>query len=175
VPAARDVTTVAAWRVGVPQDLTRRHLVLLPWASGLAAAGNSLAAAPVVSLPAPAALAESLASALRERQPLVVMASLHGCPFCAQVRDHHLGPLRASGQAVVQLDMQDARPVRDFAGVATTHGKLLRDWGVSVAPTVLFFGRDGREVAQRLAGASIPDFYGAYLDERLAQARAAIG
>jgi hypothetical protein len=43
-----------------------------------------------------------------------------------------------------------------------------------LAPTVLFFGSQGREVAARLKGAYLPDFYGAYLDEQLAIARQAV-
>lgn len=42
---------------------------------------------------------------------------------------------------------------------------------MKAAPTLLFLGADGREVAARLQGASIPDFYGAYLEERLQTAR----
>jgi hypothetical protein len=45
---------------------------------------------------------------------------------------------------------------------------------VDVAPTVLFFGRTGREVAPRLVGAS-RDFYGAYLEQRLETARRNLG
>ncbi|MDF2467243.1 MAG: hypothetical protein K0Q43_5478, partial [Ramlibacter sp.] len=37
------------------------------------------------------------------------------------------------------------------------------------------FGKGGREAAPRLEGASIPDFYAAYLDERLRTARRAMG
>ena len=40
--------------------------------------------------------------------------------------------------------------------------------------SVLFYGAGAREVSERLAGSSIPDFYGAYLEDRLAQARAAV-
>jgi hypothetical protein len=148
----------------------RRRLALLPIALGAVA----LALPPsgeAATLPAPSSLADALAQALRAGQPLVVMASLHGCPFCRVVRDHYLAPLRETGQAVVQLDMGDSRAVRGFDGRPTTHAQQLRDWGVEIAPTVLFFGRNGREIAERLAGASIPDFYGAYLEERLVQAR----
>ena len=45
---------------------------------------------------------------------------------------------------------------------------------IKVAPTVLFFGRAGVEIAERLVGGYIPDFYGAYLDERLRLARAVL-
>jgi hypothetical protein len=38
----------------------------------------------------------------------------------------------------------------------------------------LFFGSQGREVASRLKGAYLPDFYGAYLDDQLTIARRAV-
>jgi thioredoxin-related protein len=126
------------------------------------------------ALPAPASLAAELAHALREGRPLLVMASLHGCPFCNVVRDGYLAPLRQeTGQPVVQLDMRSTQSVLDFRSKPTTHDALLRAWEVKVAPTLLFFGKGGREVAPRLAGASIPDFYGAYLEDRLRTARRA--
>ena len=42
---------------------------------------------------------------------------------------------------------------------------------MTVAPTLLFLGPKGEELAERLVGGSIPDFYGAYLEQRLEQAR----
>ncbi|HYD77319.1 hypothetical protein [Ramlibacter sp.] len=145
-------------------SLRRRELLGLP----LLAAGGL---ARTATLPAPRSLAEELDRALEARRPLLVMASLDGCPFCKTVRDHFLAPLRTdTGQPIVQLDMGSAQAVADFDGRSRTHSQLLREWGVGVAPSVLFFGRGGREVAERLVGASIPDFYGAYLDQRLATA-----
>jgi hypothetical protein len=47
-------------------------------------------------------------------------------------------------------------------------------WGIKVAPTVLFFGRGGVEIAERLVGGYLPDFYGVYLDERVRSARLAL-
>ena len=124
------------------------------------------------NLPAGQSLLAELAAALRLGKPLVVMASLEGCPFCRTVRDSYLAPLRSdTGQPVVQLDMGSQQAVRDFDGAPSSHHATLRSWRIDIAPTVLFFGRGGREVAQRLAGASIPDFYGAYLEERLLSAR----
>jgi hypothetical protein len=148
----------------------RRHW--LAAACGLAVVPWSAAAE--AELPRPVSLAASLQAALRLRQALVVMVSLDGCPFCRIVRQSHLAPLHAQGQPVVQLDIQHADPVRDFGDLPSTHDRVIRTWGVKVTPTVLFFGPGGREVAERLEGASIPDFYGAYLDERLATARRAV-
>jgi hypothetical protein len=42
-----------------------------------------------------------------------------------------------------------------------------------MAPTVLFMGPEG-EIAERLVGYGSPDFYGAYLEQRIAQAHASI-
>jgi hypothetical protein len=99
------------------------------------------------------------------------MVSLHGCAFCKVVRENYLQPLRASGLQVVQVDMRDNRSLIDFNGANLTHDGWVRKQGIKLAPTVLFFGPQGREVATRLNGAFLPDFYAAYLDEQLALAR----
>ena len=127
-------------------------------------------AAPV-TLPSTESLAASLDQALRVKQPLVVMVSLHGCAFCKVVRENYLQPLRASGLQEVQIDMRDNRALVDFDGTALMHDAWVRKQSIKLAPTVLFFGAQGREVAPRLKGAYLPDFYGAYLDEQLAVAR----
>jgi hypothetical protein len=85
-----------------------------------------------------------------------------------------LNPLRANGLQVVQLDMRDHRALTDFMGNVTTPDAWIRQQRIKIAPTVLFFGAQGREVATRLKGAYLPDFYGAYLDEQLAIARKAV-
>jgi len=124
-----------------------------------------------VVLPTATDLPQALAQALALGQPLVVMVSLDNCPYCRQVRQSHLGPLWRGGQVVVQIDMQHKETLTDWDGQTRSHGDWVKNRRISVAPTVLFFGPDGREVADRLEGASLPDFYGAYLDQRLAQAR----
>lgn len=155
-------------------QLRRRALLVGPLGLGLGWI-SGIRSASAATLPVPVSLADELAAALQAGQPLVVMASLDGCPFCRIVRDTQLAPLQRQGLPVVQLDMGSALPVRGFDRKLSTHEKMLREWKVGVAPTVLFFGRNGREAAERLAGASIPDFYGAYLDERLRTARQSLG
>ena len=109
-------------------------------------------------LPLSTSLKDELARALKARQPLVVMVSLHRCPWCDEVRNNYLAPMRAQeGLHVVQVDMLSP------AGTRTLQGE----------PTVLFLGAGGKEVAERLVGGS-PDFYAAYLDNRLTQARKAV-
>jgi hypothetical protein len=150
-------------------DTTRRQVLL--GLLGLTCAVGSAAAAP--TLPTPASLADELAQTIKLGSPLLVMVSLDGCPFCKVVRENYLLPLqRSQGLRVVQIDMRGQQTVKGFGGISQTHEALSRSWGIKVAPTVLFFGRNGVEVAPRLAGGYLPDFYGAYLDERVQQARA---
>lgn len=148
----------------------RRTLLLAGLAMAVVPAG-----AEVQLLPVATSLPQHLASALSKGQPLVVMVSLPGCPFCKVARENYLLPLwREHGLPVVQVDMQSSRQLRDFAGAEVTQDAQIRAWRVRMAPTVLFFGRGGSEVAKRLVGAGMPDFYGAYLEERLDTARKAL-
>lgn len=125
------------------------------------------------TLPTTSSLNEELAKALAKGSPLLVMVSLEGCPFCKIVRENYLGPMRErDGLPVVQIDMRNTSAIKDFKGTVMTQDALIRSWGVRIAPTVLFFGRGGTEIAERMSGGYIPDFYGAYLDERLRIARA---
>jgi thioredoxin-related protein len=147
----------------------------------LATAGVALVASGAVStwaagavLPSPQALVEELERALTKANPLVVMVSLESCPFCRVARDNYLEPLRLEGLPVVQIDMRSSHAVRDFSGATVTHDQLVQAWRVTIAPTVLFFGPRGKEIVARMEGSYIADFYGAYLDQRIEQARAVI-
>jgi thioredoxin-related protein len=152
-----------------------RRLFLTTASVGLvvASAGSTWAAGAV--LPAPQSLSDELAKAMEKGNPLVVMVSLEGCPFCRVARDSYLEPLRRQeGMSIFQIDMRSALTVRDFTGASTTHDQLVQAWRVTIAPTVLFFGPRGKEIVARMEGGYIADFYGAYLDQRIEQARTLI-
>lgn len=153
----------------------QRRAVVQKLMAGLAVAGiaDGAWAAPV-TLPTTDSLPDTLANALLAKQPLLVMVSLHGCPFCKVVRENYLHPLRDTGLHIVQIDMRDSRAIVDFDGSTSTQDAWIRKYEIKLAPTVLFFGNQGREVAMRLKGAYLPDFYGAYLDEQLLIARKAV-
>jgi len=137
--------------------------------------GTAWAATAPVRLSVPDSLLSALTDALHRHEPLVVMVSLPGCPFCHVARNNYLGPMaRDQGLQVVQVDMRNPRALVDFDGQTRSQDEVTRRWGIRVAPTLLFFGPSGREVAERLEGGSLPDFYGAYLDERVRAARAAL-
>lgn len=125
-------------------------------------------------LPTPASLRGAAQAAAARGEPLVVMTTLVGCPYCDLVRNHHLLPMRRDGLVhAVELDIRDRRRnLQDFAGNSTTPAAQVAAWKARFAPTVLFFGPQGQELAERLVGMAVPDFYGEYLEARLVQARA---
>ena len=126
------------------------------------------------ALPPPTSLRGSAQAAAARGEPLVVMTSLAGCPYCDLVRNHHLLPMLRQGQLhAVQLDVRDRTSnLQGFDGSMTTPAEQAKAWKARFAPTVLFLGAKGEELAERLVGVAVPDFYGEYLDARLQQARA---
>jgi thioredoxin-related protein len=149
-------------------ELVRRKLLIgaasAVWVGAVNAAQSQLPVA--LSLP------DELRQALATKFPLLVMVSLEGCPFCRIARENYLSPMHErQGLPVVQVDMRSKQLLKNFQGTMQTHDEWIRSMNVKVAPTVLFFGRGGVEIVERMAGGYIPDFYGAYLDERLLQAK----
>ncbi len=128
------------------------------------------------ALPVPTSLPEVAKQAASKGEPLVLLISLPGCPYCEMVRRSYLLPGRRDADLQawqITVNNSDARLI-GFAGKPTTAAVQVKPWKATFTPTVLFLGPQGQELAERLVGASIPDFYGAYLDDRLQTARKAL-
>lgn len=125
------------------------------------------------ALPVPASLPTVAEAASHLGEPLVLLVTLPGCPFCELVRRSYLLPARQdAGLQAWQLDVTNRTTVLlGFDGNLTTAALQTRAWKASFTPTVLFLGARGQELAERLVGIAVPDFYGAYLENRLATAR----
>ncbi|MDO9029539.1 MAG: hypothetical protein A3I16_07960 [Burkholderiales bacterium RIFCSPLOWO2_02_FULL_66_35] len=125
------------------------------------------------ALPSPASLRGAAQAAAALGEPLVVMTTLSGCPYCDLVRNSYLLPMRREGKVqAVQIDIRDrSSNLQGFMGENTTPAEQARLWKARFAPTVLFLGPKGQELAERLVGVAVPDFYGDYLDARLMEAR----
>lgn len=142
------------------------------------AAGAPAASAPAgvwkntkVALPRPASWKAVLAESRATGRPIVLMFSSVGCAWCELVRRDHLRYLARDqqklGVIVVELDLLDRKPFAD----GETPAGIAKAMGVRFAPTVAFLGPEG-ELAERLLGYPSADFYGAYLDDRIAEAAA---
>ena len=125
------------------------------------------------ALPTPTSLRGAAQAAAARGEPLLVMTTLKGCVYCDLVRNNYLAPMRREGLLVaVQIDVQDRQSnLQGFGGDTTTPADQARAWKARFTPTVMFFGPDGQELAERLVGVAVPDFYGEYLQARLVEAR----
>lgn len=128
------------------------------------------------ALEIPTSLPQAAYAAKIKGDPLVLLISLTGCVYCELVRRNYLLPAQREGSFQAwQLNVTDkTTPLIGFDGKPTTAAQQAKAWKASFTPTVLFIGSQGQELAERLAGIAVPDFYGAYLEQRLATARKAL-
>ena len=71
---------------------------------------------------------------------------------------------------VRQIDVDSSRQLMDFQKRPATHQAFATREGITLTPVVAFYGPDGTQVAARLVGAMLPEFYGSYLDDALSKA-----
>ena len=143
--------------------------IVLPVALALR---STAARAKDTALPVPTSLLQVALAAKAKGQPLVLLISLQGCVFCELVRRSYLIPLLSeTGLQAWQLDVSNrSAPLLGFDAKPTTAAAQANAWKATFTPTVLFLGSQGQELAERLVGIAVPDFYGAYLEQRLATA-----
>jgi thioredoxin-related protein len=120
-------------------------------------------------------LAQEARDAAAQGKVLVVLYGTASCPWCAKVRRNYLAPLTrnadaASRMVITEIDPDVTLPLNDFAGRATNHRSFARAERVRLVPTIVIYGPAGEQLAEPLVGMSSEDFYGAYLEERLAAA-----
>ena len=150
-------------------------LAATPWMQ--ANAENAPVDARQTSLPLAADLAGDGRMAGEQNIPVLVLFSLPGCPYCEAVRRSFLRPLliEAAPRALVrQVDIDSSLVLTDFQGQNLSHQDFAAREGIALTPVVGFYGPAGEQVATRLVGAMLPDFYGSYLDEALSKAAAQI-
>jgi thioredoxin-related protein len=123
-------------------------------------------------LPWPAHLRTISQEAQRRGEPLVLMVSLPGCPWCELLRRNYLTPMRGEGVAAFEFMINERNQrIVDFKGQPITPAAFSEAMKVNITPTLLFFNTQGQEIAPRIEGVASADFIGAILDERLATAR----
>ncbi len=106
--------------------------------------------------------------------PLVVLYSRDDCSWCEKIRGEHLGPLSrnpAAAAVVRELHMDRTTALVDFAGRRTTSADFSRRMQAQFAPTVMFHGPDGAALAEPIVGFRLADFYAAYLERAIEEAR----
>ncbi|NJS35799.1 MAG: thioredoxin fold domain-containing protein [Brachymonas sp.] len=123
-------------------------------------------------LPLPSDLPRAASQAASAGQPLVLMVSLPGCPWCELLRRNYFSAMREGGLPVFEFMVNDRQTrLQDFQGQRSTPEALSRLLKIHITPTILFFNTQGQEIAPRIEGVASADFIGAVIDERLDTAR----
>lgn len=155
--------------------LSRNRPVL--WRLILACAFISPAASAAQAQPLPLAtdLADAARKAREQRVPILIAFTLITCPYCATARRDHLQPMRVSEKwrdkvIMLELQLDGAQPLRDFAGNATTARDFARKLSVRRVPTIIVFDDSGKPTATPLVGLSSGDFYSLYLEQAVESA-----
>jgi thioredoxin-related protein len=117
-------------------------------------------------------LAAAAAEASRRRVPIMLVFTEASCPYCARAKSDYLVPLRSRGPfadkvIVLEVDIAESRPLRDFAGRVTTHREYAQRERVRIVPTVLVTGTRGEPLAAPIVGLLAPDFYQLYLERAI--------
>ena len=109
--------------------------------------------------------------------PVLVLFSRHNCPYCVQILQEFLLPMRRNAEydakvIMRQIDIGSSAPLRTFSGKTTTHARFARENGIKLTPTIKLFDAEGHELTEALVGLTTPDYYGGFLDQRIDQALA---
>jgi len=142
--------------------------------------GLILACAPAAALdpsgvlPARDLRAEAAAAA-KAGQPLVVIFSRDDCKFCKAIKRDYLEPMTRQPRHRDRLVIREIRQDSDeamtaFGGEKTTHARFAGSEKIKLVPVVAFYGLDGRQLADPIVGARLPDFYQSYLDDGIEHA-----
>ncbi len=147
----------------------KRRALLATWLVSTAALAQPRESA----LPTPASLQAAALAAQSKGEPLVLLVSLPGCPWCELLRRNYLAPLRAEGLPAFQITVNDRKQsVANFQGTLSHGADIAAAYQAKLTPTVLFFNAQGAEIAPRITGVASADLVGLQLDSALQAARA---
>jgi len=125
-------------------------------------------------------LAHDLAREARDAQsdglPLVVFYTQPDCVYCERARRDYLQPLIAETAArprlrIVEVDVTSRALIADFGSRRLSGAEFARAQRVRIVPTLGFYGPGGARLVEPLVGLTVPDYYLAYLEARLDDAR----
>jgi hypothetical protein len=107
----------------------------------------------------------------------IVLFSQPDCVFCEEVRDNYLKPLLAARPrqiAAAEFQLNGSRRIKTWGQGMQSEAEFARQQKARFAPTLMFFGPQGEQLAPPIVGLS-RDFFGAYLDQRIQTASRALG
>ena len=115
------------------------------------------------------------AIATQKDLPILLFYTASYCHYCDAVKAEFLGhmaidPAYQTRAIFREVRIDSSTPLVDFNASTTTHHHFADQRPITLVPTVEFVDGSGKHLAAPMIGASIPDFYGAYLDRGIEHA-----
>lgn len=119
------------------------------------------------------------AAANASRKPILLFFNLTGCHYCRGALREVIVPMYrdAGWRAAIefrQITIDDGRKFADFDGRSVESITFARERKGTFAPTVLMVDGNGRLLGEPLVGIANFDFYGAYVEDVVKKAIAAV-
>lgn len=108
---------------------------------------------------------------------LMIEFSSEYCGYCRKLESLFLLPMQRNAEyddkvLIRSISLDSYETVIDFDGNSIDTRAFAARYGVSLTPTLVFVDSDGVEVSDKLVGIWSEDFYGLFIDDRIAEARA---
>jgi thioredoxin-related protein len=112
-------------------------------------------------------------------KPLMLFFRASYCHYCRQLENEELLPLLQYTTVRDRITLRsvtlDANTLlKDWQGVLISPRQLAKQYQVSITPTLVFVDSQGKEVAEAIQGYNGSEFFGAYLENAIAQAQQAV-
>ena len=120
-------------------------------------------------------LAQLGKNSVETKRPILLLMSQEDCSYCIKLKHEILNPMVLSGDyrnriIMRELMIDSVEEQRGFDGHELDALTLASDYGISVTPTMLFLGPDGKELTKRIVGINTVEMFSFYVDEAIDKA-----
>ena len=138
-------------------------------------AGLSTGPAQAGTVPIASDLQEDASTSRAANLPILLIYTAKHCHYCDEVKAGVFNPIAADPAYRERMLLREVRidsniHLVGFNGDVTSHRAFATDRGITIVPTLEFLDGAGLQVSRPLVGVSIPDYYGAYVDNGIEQA-----
>jgi len=157
------------------RQLFRGAIIVLNLLCALMLAGSAVGN-DVVAMQQVTDLREEAGLSRMHKLVIVLEFSSEDCAYCRKLEALFLLPMQRNTDyddkvLLRSISLDEFNSVIDFDGRSIATSEFATRYGVSLTPTLLFLDADGKEISERLVGIWSEDFYGAFIDNRIDEAR----
>ena len=112
-------------------------------------------------------------------KPLMLVFRASYCHYCRQLEKNELQPLiqhtTVRDRIIIRtVTLDTEHSLKNWQGIEITSKQLGKQYQVSITPTLVFINSQGKELVESIKGYNGSEFYGAYLENAIAQAQQAL-